>query len=195
MTTDDVTLNNFNNRIFKCYQFSGLIQNQEQILGLTNEYSILRLAKEEELFYLMRLDRFYLSRDHVALSMEKFQMDFRDYLRNHRDYRYLGRILIDVSKGLRELHAIGYVHRDLKPENIVIDLKPLTVRIIDFNRSYPRRQTTVGTQRGTPGYFPDARNLEDGSILWDVWAFCAIVLECDMETDEYLRVATERGSL
>jgi serine/threonine protein kinase len=90
----------------------------------------------------MQLDHFYLSKDHVALSMEKFQMDFRDYLRYHRDYRHLNRILLDVAKGVRELHAIGFVHRDLKPENIVIDLKPLTVRIIDFNSAYPRLQST-----------------------------------------------------
>ena len=29
---------------------------------------------------------------------------------------------------------MGYVHRDLKPENIVLNLNPLEVRIIDFER-------------------------------------------------------------
>jgi hypothetical protein len=35
-------------------------------------------------------------------------------------------------------------------------------------------------------------DLPDGSILWDVWAFAAIILECDMEIDEYKEVMTER---
>ena len=111
----------------------------------------------------MKLDKLFLGKDHVALSMEKFQMNYRDYLRSHRDYRQIGRILLDVAKGLKELQGIGFVHRDLKPENIVLDLKPLTVRIVDFN-------------------------------LWDVWALCAMVLESDMEIDEYLRIMSERGS-
>ena len=90
----------------------------------------------------------------MALSMEKFQMNYRDYLRAHRDYRQIGRILLDVAKGLKELQGIGFVHRDLKPENIVLDLKPLTVRIVDFNRSYTQWQATYGTMRGAPGYIP-----------------------------------------
>lgn len=34
-----------------------------------------------------------------------------------------------------ELHLLGYIHRDLKPENVVLNLEPLTVRIIDFDRA------------------------------------------------------------
>jgi serine/threonine protein kinase len=66
--------------------------------------------------------------------MEKYEMSYRDYLRKKRDQRQLGRIIVDVAKGLKELHYMGYVHRDLKPENIVLDTKPIRVRIIDFNR-------------------------------------------------------------
>jgi serine/threonine protein kinase len=29
---------------------------------------------------------------------------------------------------------MGYVHRDLKPENVVLNLDPLDVRVIDFER-------------------------------------------------------------
>jgi serine/threonine protein kinase len=135
---DQVALIEFNNRKYKRYTFVGLSESQELVQCFTNEYAVMSEAKTMNLFYVMPLDKFYLGPDHVALSMEKFQMDFRDYLRYHRDYRHLNRILIDVTKGIREIHEAGYVHRDIKPENIVIDLKPLTARIIDFNRSYPR---------------------------------------------------------
>ena len=122
-------------------------------------------------------------------------MTYREYLRSHKDTRHLAKILMDVGKGLKELQGIGYVHRDLKPENIVVNLRPLQVKIIDFNRSYPVTQSTKGTVRGTPGYYPMGQDTKDGSILWDIWAFCAIILESDMEVDAYVRVMSERGAL
>ena len=63
--------------------------------------------------------------DHIILSMEKYDMSFRNYLRKHRDFNQLNRILTDIAKGLKELHNLGYVHRDIKPENIVLNLVPL----------------------------------------------------------------------
>ena len=143
----------------------------------------------------MKLDRLYLGELQAVLCMEKFEMTYREYLRNHRDSRHLKEVLRFVLQGLKELHGIGYVHRDLKPENIVISLRPLSVRIIDFNRSILTKVTTTGTSRGTPGYCPHAPDLADGSILWDVWSLAAIILESDMDTNEYLHVMTERGAL
>ena len=87
------------------------------------------------------------------------------------------------------------MHRDLKPENIVINMRPLQVKIIDFNRSQLITQNTKGSVRGTPGYYPVGLDTKDGSHLWDVWALAAIILESDMEVDAYVRVMSERGSL
>ncbi len=53
----------------------------------------------------------------------------------------------------------------------------------------------MGTVRGTPGYFPLNEDLRDGSVLWDVWAFAAIILECDMEANEYKQVMEESESM
>lgn len=44
-------------------------------------------------------------------------------------------MLLDVVKGLKELHAMGYVHRDLKPENILVNMDPVKAMVIDFNRA------------------------------------------------------------
>jgi serine/threonine protein kinase len=49
---------------------------------------------------------------------------------------------------------MGYTHRDLKPENVVINLDPLEVRIIDFDRVRLFTESSKGTALGTPGYFP-----------------------------------------
>lgn len=122
-------------------------------------------------------------------------MNYRKYLREKRDPRSLGRILIQVAKGIKELHYMGYVHRDLKPDNIVLDTKPIRVRIIDFNRCVSRLEATDGSVVGTPGYFPNARELRNGSTLWDIWSLGAIILESDMEKDEYMVINSERGGL
>ena len=58
-----------------------------------------------------------------------------------------------------------------------------------------RTQRTVETICGTPGYYPDWRDVADGCVTWDIWALCAIILESDMEKDEYYTVKQERGAL
>lgn len=151
---EPVTIYEFNNRVYKRYQYACLLEDQVRVLELTNEYGVLRKAKNCQLSYVMPLDRYLLGTDHVALTMEKFDMTYREYLRSHKDTRQLAKILMDVGKGIKELQGIGYVHRDLKPENIVVNMRPLQVKIIDFNRSYSILQSTKGTVRGTPGYYP-----------------------------------------
>ena len=129
-------------RTYKKYHFKGFLGNESLVQEFTNEFAVLDQAKKNELFFIIHLDKVFLGPDHAILSMEKFAFSYRDFLREKRDFRQLERILIDVAKGLKELHHLGYVHRDLKPENIVLDLKPLKVRLIDFNRCYLRAQCT-----------------------------------------------------
>ena len=97
--------------------------------------------------------------------------------------------------GLKELHAIGFVHRDLKPENIVLNIdRPLSVALIDFDRSLPVSNTCKTGVRGTPGYQPDNSTWFDGDIMWDIYSLACIVVECDMAKDEYIRAKDERGA-
>ena len=96
--------------------------------------------------------------------------------------------------GLKELHSLGFVHRDLKPENIVINNeRPPKVALIDFDRSLPTSNTCRTGERGTPGYMPDGARFDDGDICLDVYALAAIIVECDMEKDTYVRIADERA--
>lgn len=122
-------------------------------------------------------------------------MDFRRYLRDYRDPRQLSQILALIGKGILELHSLGYVHRDLKPDNIVLNLRPLEVRIIDFDRVQLRSQSTKGTVMGTPGYFPIQNYLKDGSTKWDAWSYAAIILESDLRKDGYLLVNREQQAV
>ena len=90
----------------------------------------------------------------VTLESKLYEMDFRNYLRGHRKASQLNEIFLKILIGMSEIHSIGYVHRDLKPDNIVLNLKPLEVRIIDFNTSVPMEADTIDSCRGTPGYHP-----------------------------------------
>lgn len=139
-----VSIYNHNLHVLKRYQFNGFQKDQSLIQAFTNEYAIMKIAVEHNLHYIMRLQEVQLGVDHVLLRMDKYEMSYRQYLRGHRDCRHVPWILIDVAKGLKELHASGYVHRDLKPENIVLNIKPRSIRIIDFNRAFNILQETKG---------------------------------------------------
>ena len=95
---------------------------------------------------------------------------------------------------LHELHNLGFVHSDLKPKNIVLnDTRPIKVALIDFDRLLPRTNKSRYGTKGTPGYEPDSVKFEDGRTQWDIYSLVAIIVECDMESDAYKRVAEGRA--
>lgn len=177
-------------RVSKCYPYQVLLKDFNLVRGLTTDHHIMSEAKELDLFYIMHLTNIFIGKDHVALEMEKYDMDFRTYIRKHRDYRHLPRLLIEVAKGLKELHHMGYIHRDVKPENIVIRLRPLQARLIDFNCAMRKEQNTTGINLGTPGYTPKREIYRDGDPSFDIFALGAVIMEADMDYDEYIRVNT-----
>jgi serine/threonine protein kinase len=160
-----------------------------------NEYNITKMIAEKQCKYLIPLIACYLGKDHIALKLEKLKMDLRNYLHYSRDPEELNSILIDTILSLQELHDLGYVHRDLKPDNIVLSSKPYKAKIIDFNRAVSREATTVGSVKGTPGYFPQRDDWRDGGIKWDLWLIVAIILECDMPVGKFKNAGEEEGAL
>ena len=50
-------------------------------------------ARMEDLSIVMKLDRLFLGELQAVLCMEKFEMTYREYLRNHRDSRHLKEVL------------------------------------------------------------------------------------------------------
>ena len=78
------------------------------------------------------------------------------------------------------------------PDNVVLSLRPMKVKIIDFDRSFSMAVGTKETMVGTDGYYPFKPNMDDGSPRWDVWSLGAMILEADMEKDHYLNVDSER---
>lgn len=64
---------------------------------------------------------------------------------------YIWSILLQVSAGLRELHALRIAHRDVKPANIFL-CKDGTVKLADMNVSKIMKRDLLKTQTGTPMY-------------------------------------------
>ena len=139
------------------------------------------MAKYSKLQHVIGLKAFHLGFNHVAFAYKYYEYDFRQYLRTTRDHRQLPLIFTAIAKGIEELHRHGIIHRDLKPDNVVLSLRPLKVKIIDFDRSFSMAIGTKGTMVGTDGYYPFKPNMDDGSPRWDVWSLGAMILEADME--------------
>ena len=74
-----------------------------------------------------------------------------------------------------------------------INLDPLRVRIIDFNRSVLQESPVLETVRGTPGYMPDNSKWLSGSTRWDYYSLAAMMLEAGMDLDIYFRTNSEKN--
>jgi len=114
---------------------------------------VLARAFERDCKHIAKLDEYAFTKYAFVMTIKRYDMDLRTYLRKHRDYRKLNEILLQVVAGLKELHALGFMHRDLKPENIVLDNeRPIKVALVDFDRTLPTTNTCHNGARGTPGY-------------------------------------------
>jgi len=161
---------------------------------MQREFQVSQMAKVNRLQHVLGLKCAYIGFNHVGFAQEYYEYDLRQYLRFKRDHRQLPLIFTCIAKGIEELHTHGIVHRDLKPDNIVISIKPLKVKIIDFDRSVNLGVETKGNFVGTDGYYPFKPNLEDGSSKWDIWALGAMILEADLDKNQYLTINNERGA-
>ncbi len=115
-------------------------------------------------------------------------MSFRTYLDNYRKKTELKLSFQEILKGMKELFRYNYVHRDLKPENIVLNLNPLEVRLIDFEKCTLMSDIRCGNVKGTVGYMPFKSDLRDGSKEWDLFAYVAMLAEADMPRRAYYGV-------
>jgi hypothetical protein len=55
------------------------------------------------------------------------------------------------------------------------------------------KMVTSRVLQGTDGYQPENGNLAAGSKSWDIYGYACIILESDLETDEYLSVNNSRS--
>lgn len=60
-------------------------------------------------------------------------------------------IILDVCRGVKDMHARGFVHRDLQMGNIVLSQKDGKAYLIDFGRSKPASPELIDRDREATG--------------------------------------------
>ena len=96
------------------------------------------------------------------------------------------RIMVQVCRGLKEVHNAGIVHRDIKPENIILQdnrERPDWVKIIDFGIAYlmeldNQRLTQRGSLVGTLEYVaPELVNDMPPDNRCDIYSLGVVIFE------------------
>jgi serine/threonine-protein kinase len=106
----------------------------------------------------------------------------------------VGRVLMQVARGLLALHEAGIIHRDLKPSNILVeehDDGTFDVRLADFGiaraigspfdatQRMSHQVTKTGSFLGTPQYMApeQAEGAQQASHASDVFSFGVVAYE------------------
>ena len=131
-----------------------LSEDQSLHQELYNEFLILKKTAKKDLENIVSLERVVMTFYHVGFQMQTYSMTLADWIKSGDPHFNKVEIINQLWDGLIQLHELGWVHRDLKPENIVIQHFPFEIRLIDFNRAVPTSDKRIGTEFGTPGYFP-----------------------------------------
>ncbi len=76
-------------------------------------------------------------------------------------------IIVDVARGLEELHSRGYVHRDVKPSNILLS-RDGSAKLADLGAAFQLHRSTqltaLGQELGTPAYMPWEQHLNPSLV-------------------------------
>lgn len=92
--------------------------------------------------------------------------------------RQIWSYMIQILKGVLDLHKLKIVHRDIKPANIFLTEDYKHVKIGDMNVSKVLKQDLTKTQIGTPYYLaPEIWNKKSYDYKADVFSLGALVYE------------------
>ena len=85
----------------------------------------------------------------------------------------VGNIIIDMAKGLENVHESGFMHLDFKPENVLIS-RNANVYLVDFDLALPIPESPkkLAKNPGTPSYMaPEQLLREPVDQRADIFAF------------------------
>ena len=86
--------------------------------------------------------------------------------------------MIQMLKGIQELHKLNIIHRDIKPANIFLTEDYRRVKIGDMNVSKVLKEDLTKTQIGTPFYLaPEIWNKKSYDYRADVYSLGALLYE------------------
>lgn len=89
----------------------------------------------------------------------------------------LWRLFLEVTKGLRALHALQILHRDLKSANVFL-FRDGRIKLGDMNVSKVAKMGLVYTQTGTPYYAsPEVWRDQPYDLKSDIWSLGCVLYE------------------
>ena len=156
---------------------------QDEIKEIKNEAELLSSLNSENIvkYYDSFIDNGYFN-----IIMEFCDgLDLRKFINDHKKSNKIIKkdiiyhIILEICKGLKEIHKNKIIHRDLKPDNIFINAD-LKVKIGDFGLA--KKLTSVNeyakTQAGTMLYMaPEILKGEKYNNKVDIWALGCIIFE------------------
>jgi hypothetical protein len=101
--------------------------------------------------YIQRIEGKY------TVRASKASRNFEEQLGDHHPFPESARNGLGFLRGIRDLHAAGYVHGDIKPENaLVFDKEPALerVKIADFGKTRKMEEKKHATNAGNPRFAP-----------------------------------------
>ncbi|MDX2090115.1 MAG: serine/threonine-protein kinase [Kofleriaceae bacterium] len=136
-------------------------------------------------------DRLYVAMEYVRGGT------LRTWLtEQHRSWREIVALLLDVGEGLVAAHAAELIHRDFKPENVLVG-EDGRARVSDFGIAHLGKRTSeriislvpdsdvttpmtvTGAVMGTPAYMAPEQLAGDAiDARADQFAFCVVAWEC-----------------
>jgi len=96
---------------------------------------------------------------------------------SHFQEAELWRLFLEVTKGLRALHALQILHRDLKSANVFL-FRDGRIKLGDMNVSKVAKAGLVYTQTGTPYYAsPEVWRDQPYDLKSDIWSLGCVLYE------------------
>lgn len=183
--------------------------NQNNSIGLLpNIVREISLLKELNHPNIIKLKGIYLGINEVEINLEYCENDLTKFIKLNKDnpqiynIETIKNILIQIFRGVSEIHSSGIIHRDLKPSNVLMS-NDNTVKIGDFSisRTYNLPYNKYSKEIMTLWYKAPEIFLGSNSysISIDVWSIGCIfgelltgnpIFQCDNELS-MLNILTE----
>ena len=157
------------------------IENDDDILSIENEISILEMMKSK---HSVEVINFMKKNNYYYIIMELCEGDLNYFLKKKNgnlDIITIIKIVIQINDAFKLMRNNKIEHRDLKPENILIKFKneekDFDIKLTDYGlaKYYENSNSNFSKQVGTPYYMAPEVYKNEGNSKSDLWSIGIIL--------------------